>query len=158
MVEFALVIPVLAAIILGAVTTGLAYNVNNTLNSGARESARFAATSPIGGDMDAWLNEIADVAIRATSGELAPARPGQEICVAYVHPDGDEPADRTTALFEIAGSRTVITNQMCFDDGRPADEARVQVLLERKTEINAMAFTTTVDLSNQSVVRYERAR
>ena len=158
LVEFALVIPILVAIILGGLTLGMSYNVNNTLNNSARETARFAATWPVDAGMNAWLNEVADVAIRASSGELDPTASGQELCVAYVHPDGTEPDDRTTALLEVAGSRTIAANTTCFNDGRPNGEARIQVQLQRDSAVDAIVFSTNIDLEATSVSRYERNR
>lgn len=80
MVEFALVFPILLAIPVGTVTAGMADNLNNSLNGGARESSRSAATLPVNGDTTAWLNSVADVAPDSTSGDLDASVPGQQIC------------------------------------------------------------------------------
>ena len=70
LVEFALVLPILAAFLLGTLSAGLAYNRNNSLNNAARESARYAATLPVDGSMSAWLTSVAAVAESAASGDL----------------------------------------------------------------------------------------
>lgn len=157
LLEFALAIPILVSLILGGITTGLAYDTNNSLNNGARESARFAATLPIDAGMAAWLNQVADVAIGSASGQMAPTVPDQALCVAYVHPDGSDPNDQTASLVETAGSRLVVLGSDCFTDGRPNDEPRVQIVLARTSDIEAVVFTTSVDLEASSVVRFERS-
>ena len=156
LLEFGLAIPILVSLVLGGISTGLAYDTNNSLNNGARESARFAATLPVNNGLAPWLNEIADVAIGSTSGLLDPTVPDQGLCVAYVYPDGTDPDDQTAALIETGGSRSVSNGATCFDDGRPDDERRVQVVLERSSDIEAALFSTTVSLEASSVVRYER--
>ena len=47
MVEFALVLPVLMAFLLGTVTVGTAYDQNISMNNAARESSRYAAVRSV---------------------------------------------------------------------------------------------------------------
>ena len=81
-------LPVLVMLLLGTLTAGLAYNRNNSLNNGARESARYGATLPVNDDLAGWLFDVADVARDSTGGNLEAGVPGQQICVAYVYPRG----------------------------------------------------------------------
>ena len=155
--EFALVVPVLAALLLGTVTAGLAYNRNNSLNNASREAARYGATLPVGSDLTTWLNTVADVARESASGDLDPAVSGQQLCVAYVHPAGTTADDRTTRLIEVAGSRTVGVGSPCFNDGRPGTERRVQVEMSRTTRLDAVFHSTTLTLTAESVTLFERA-
>lgn len=157
MVEFALLLPVLIMMLLGTITVGLSYNRSNSLNNGARESARYGATLPVGDDLSAWLNSVADVAIASTTGDLTASAPDQELCIAYVYPDGTEGNDQTVAVIEIGGSRSIATGVTCFEDGRPGDERRVQVSMHRTSDFQTGAFTKTINLNAQSVTRYERA-
>jgi hypothetical protein len=157
LVEFGITVPILAALILGSISTGLAYNSNNSLNNGARESARFAATLSVEGDLHVWLNAVADAAIGAAAGEADPSVTGQHICVAYVYPDGSAADDRTISLVEDSGSRGVLVGGYCFDDGLPDEERRIQVVLGRTAEVDAMVFHKQVGLEAHSVVRFERA-
>jgi Flp pilus assembly protein TadG len=156
MVEFALVFPVLLAILVGTITAGMAYNLNNSLNNGARESTRYGATLPVDGDMSGWLNSVADVARDSASGDLHAGVPGQQICVSYVHPDGTAGDDRTTSLTEVAGVRTITVGSSCFTDSRPNDERRVQVALQRTTDLEAVVYSTTLTIAAESVARFER--
>ena len=155
LVEFGLVIPIFVMLILGSVTLGLAYNDNNSLNNGAREAGRFAATLPVD-TMNVWLNDVADAAEVATNGAVSDGATGSEICIAYVYPAGDEAHDQTTVLFRDASGTTVTPGAYCFEDGRPNDERRVQVLLGRESQVQAIVYTRNIELEARSVVRYER--
>ncbi len=133
LVEFALVLPVLLAFLLGTITVGTAYDASISLNNAARESARYGAVRPVEADLSGWLDVVADVAVNSATGELDSGVAGQFVCVAYVYPDGTDAEDRTVRVVEQAGSRQVQTGQSCFSDGRPSDERRVQVQLQRDT-------------------------
>lgn len=157
LVEFGLVVPIFVTLTLGAVTTGLSYNTNNSLNNGAREAARYGATLDIDGDINGWLASVADSAELATSGELGPRVASRQICVAFVHPDGTDADDRTVALLRTGEGSVIAGGTTCFDDDRPDDERRVQVRLAREAEIQAVVYQSTVDLQARSLARYERA-
>lgn len=157
LVEFGVVIPIFVTLILGSVTMGMSYNMNNSLNNGARESARYGATLPVDGDMATWLDRVADAAEASTSGNLGSAVASRQICIAFVHPAGTDDDDRTTALLRDSGGTVMAAGAPCFDDGRPDDERRVQVQLRRETEIQAVVVDSIVELEASSVVRYERA-
>ena len=155
MVEFALLAPILVVMLLGTITMGLSFNRLNSLNNGARESARYAATLPGGDDLSGWLNAVADVA--GSSSNIGAGTDGQQICVAYVFPDGSETHDQTVAVVETNGTRTLAPGTTCFDDGRPSSERRVQITVERTTNIETGVFSTDITLDARSVARYERA-
>ena len=159
LLEFGLIAPLLVTLILGGITTGLAYDTNNSLNNGARESARFAATLPVdgAGGMANWLNQVADTAIASAGGQMAPTVADQQLCIAYVHPDGTAANDQTASLAESAGSRLITPGGTCFADGRPDSERRVQIQLRRSADIEAIVVTHTVQIEAQSVARFERA-
>jgi hypothetical protein len=157
LVEFGLVVPIFVMVILGAVTTGLGYNTNNSLNNGAREADRYGATLDIDGDLHTWLGLVADAAVLSTSGEISEGVESREICVAYVHPEGTAPTDSTTALLRDGAGEVIASGATCFDDGRASSERRVQVLLGRDAEIQAVVFETSIGLEATAVVRYERS-
>jgi hypothetical protein len=163
LLEFAVVLPVLLALLLGIVTSGSALNSSNSINNAARESARFGATLPAD-NLTWWLNKVADVAIDSATGDLEAGSPGRYVCVAYVYPDGDVPEDSSvgddhTVRIEIdaAGTKTVAPGSSCYTDGRPHDERRVQVLVKRDTALQFVFFDRTVTLDGQSTARFERA-
>jgi len=156
LVEFAIILPILMALLFGIVTGGLALNSKNSLNNAAREGARYGATLPVDATMNAFLDDVADVAIRSGTSELDNGVPGRTVCVAYVYPDGSSAVDRTARVnIDVAGVRTYSAGT-CFGDGRPNDERRVQVRVTRTVDFFALIFSRTVTLDEESVSRYER--
>lgn len=155
--EFAVLAPVLVMLILGTITMGLNYNRSISLNNSAREAARYGATLPVDDNLEGWLNSVADVARDAAAGDLSSSAPGQEICIAFVYPDGTETNDRTLAIFETAGSRSLLASATCFEDGRDAGERRVQVMVRRESDVTTGVYTSDGEVVAQSVARYERA-
>jgi len=157
LIEFALVLPVLMAFLLGTITIGIAYNRSISMNNSTRETARYGALLPVDSDLSAWLNTVADVAIAGATGDLGPSVDGQYICVAYVYPDGTETEDRTSRLEETLGTRVETVGSTCFSDGRPNSERRVQLVLRRRTDLEAVVYSQTITLSSESVARFERS-
>jgi hypothetical protein len=148
---------VLLAILLGIITGGIAFSRNIAVDNAAREAARYGATLPIDGDMTVWLNDVADVAIRSATGDMDDGEQGRQVCVAYVFPDGGDPDDQTTRItVDTAGTRSVAVGGTCFADGRPNDERRVQVQLQRQSDIILVLWDRTVTLQGESTVRFER--
>jgi len=158
LVEFALILPVLLVLLLGIITGGIAFSRSISVDNAARESARYGATLPVDGDMNAWLNDVADVAIGSATGDLDNGEQGRQVCVAYVYPDGSDAADQTTRLdIDTAGNRTVTSGSPCFSDGRPGDERRIQVQLQRESDLILVFWGRTLSLAGESTARYERA-
>lgn len=157
LVEFAMILPLLAALLVGIVTAGLALNGKNSINNAARESARYGATLSVETTMTAWLDDVADVAIAAATGQLDDGVDARTICVAYVYPNGSAATDQSSKVeIDQAGTRSYSLGQ-CFADGRPNDERRVQVAAARDTEVFALFFVRGVTLDAESVSRFERA-
>ncbi len=156
LIEFAMILPILAALLLGIVTVGLALNGKNSINNAAREASRYGATLSVETTMIAWLDDVADVAIRSATGQLDDGVDGRVLCVSYVYPAGTAATDRSSKVeIDQAGLRTHSLGQ-CFADGRPNDERRVQVSGARDTEIFALFFVKGVTLDAESVARFER--
>lgn len=153
--EFALVMPMLMALLIGITTAGLTYSRQISINNAARETARYGAVLPVDNDIDAWLGSVADVALGSAIGDIDTTK-GHSICVAFVHPSGVVPDDSTRKLEEVNGVRTITAGSTCFPDTRPADERRVQVAIDRPSEIEAVIFSTNIVLDSDSVARYER--
>ena len=147
----------LLMLLLGTVTSALAYGQYTSLQAAARESTRFGATLPVGADLDTWLNEVLDVTRAAAVGDLGSGVAGQYICVAYVHPAGAGANDQTRRLVEnlgVTGSPQAGLN--CFSDGRPNDERRVQVVVRREATIQTVVFAVNVTLEAPAAARFER--
>ena len=157
LVEFAIVLPLLLIIVFGIISFGLIFNDKLSLTDGAREAGRFGATLPVTNfaSMEQWLDAIASRAEADATGSLDAGVPNRTICVAYVHPNGTVSIDETwNRHLESDGSITYI-NEWCFDDGRPADERRVQVRVGRDTDLDAIFFSMTITLTADSVTRFE---
>jgi Flp pilus assembly protein TadG len=144
MVELALVLILLVMLLVGTVTAAVAFGRGNSIQNAAREASRFAATLD---EVDTKLSQVIDVARAASSGDLDPSAPGYYVCVAHVDPGGN------SRLIE--GSPPLF-DDVCYDDGRPSDETRVQVTAGRDTTINAIVFSADVTLSAEAAARYER--
>lgn len=156
LIEFAILLPVLMMLLLGIITGGNAYQQKLSLSNGAREGARYAATSPVTNfaSLNAWLADVSVVAAKAVDDGLGPDVSSRVLCVAYVYPNGTATNDRTTRRQETS-SATTYGNTTCFTDGRPPDERRVQVLLKRDGELDAALFHVNLNLTGKSVARFE---
>ncbi|HVR32876.1 MAG TPA: TadE family protein [Acidimicrobiia bacterium] len=150
-VEFALLASLLFMLIFGSISAGISFSRSNALQTAAREGARFAATLP-GEGSGAWFTDVIAATQGAALGELANGIPGRTICVAYIV-SGSSGA---TASLNAAGTTsTTPTGASCFTDGL-TDGPRVQVAVRRETEIQAVLFSTTIDVGGDAVARYER--
>ena len=148
MIELALTLTLLMMLLVGTVTSAIALGQQNSIQNAAREASRFAATLPGAADIS-WLETVRDVARAAALGDLETSVQGQYICVAYVDGSG------ATRLTDTNGFPATASSE-CFSDGRPPGEARVQVVTQRDTSIQAVVFSTDVTLSAPAAARYER--
>jgi Flp pilus assembly protein TadG len=137
LVEFVIVLPILAALVLGIMSFGTAHAQRLALTNAAREGARYGATLPVSAPN--WAQTVSDVTTASATGELDAGVPGRSVCVALNSGSG--------------WSGT--SGAPCFNDGRPANEPRVQVLVGRTTSIEAFFFSKSMNLSGRAVVRYE---
>lgn len=152
LVEFALILPVFAMLMLGTITGGLAYNRQLALTGAAREGVRYAATLPQPATMarSTWADQVRDVTVQSADGELGTAAPRRYVCVA-------RSANLLAFKREYVGTSapTESDGSMCFDDGRAATENRVQVVVRRSSVLEAMVFSHDLDLESRGVARYE---
>jgi len=160
LIELAFALPLIVMLVVGMVSSGIAYNQQLSLTHAAREGGRYAATLPVTNfnaqpdPMAAWLDEITDQTIEDATGSLDAGVPGRYVCVAYVHPNGVVATDRTARLVD-GGS--VELGQQCITggDGRPASERRVQVVVGRDTQFSVVFFSSIIHLDAEGVSRYE---
>jgi Flp pilus assembly protein TadG len=144
MVELALVFVLLVMLLVGTVSAAVAFGKGNSIQNAAREASRYAATRD---DVKNNLNEVIQVAKAASSGDLDTSAPGYYICVAYV--DG-------VANVRATEGTPPLFNDVCYNDGRPVNETRIQVTAGRDVTINAVLFSPDVTLDAQAAARYER--
>src|SRR5207248_1695477 len=116
-VEFAIVLPILVALVLGVFSAGLTYNRKNSMANGAREASRYGATLPVANypNLTAWLGAVANVVQKNASGDLDASAPGLRICVSYVHPAGSLTNDTTLSLVRTSSGDTTSTSS-CYTD------------------------------------------
>lgn len=167
-VEFAIVAPLLFALVFGIISFGILYNRQASLTAAAREGARFGATLPTGttGVTDGWLDNVASSAIDAATGELGAVFADRTVCVAYVgygSPAGST-VDSTRRRMQAGADPAVYAagsasdpSTWCFDDGKvskPA-ERRVQVLVRRDAELQVILFSRTIPVTGQGLARFE---
>ena len=150
LIEFAVILPLVLMLTFGMVTAGREYNHKLSISNAAREGSRYGATLPVDnfGGINAWLDDVAAVAVGSAGSDLAPGVAGRRVCVALM---GDQAGRRD----ELGVAGPAYGGGECYVDGRPADEPRVQVLLERAGEIDAIAFDMSVTLTGKAVSRYE---
>lgn len=158
-VEFAMVLPVLAMLLLGMVSGAIAWNENLALSQGARVAAREAVTRPLpatlsDATMSPWLDDVADRAVAASEGKMAAGVSGRVVCVAYVYPAGTSPDETFSRTLGENGTRTSGTSP-CFADGQGANDRRLQVVLERVGVLDVGFWRQELTLRRQVVYRFE---
>jgi len=156
-VEFALLAPLFFMIVLGMFSGGLAYTRKLAVTSAVREGVRYGATLPVGaGAVPAtWFAQIRDRAIFSANGDLNTTWDGEYICVAYVGLLPNSSTSGTSKREWNGNTGPTADASACFDDGRPADERRVQVIGRRNTRFDALLFGSNISLSSQAVARFE---
>lgn len=158
-VEFALVLPVLAMLLLGMVSGAIAWNQNLALSQGARVAAREAVTRPLPTTlseptMSPWLDDVADRAVAASEGKMTAGVDGRTVCVAYVYPAGAAPDETFSRTLDENGARVSGTSP-CFTDGQGVDDRRLQVVLERVGVLDVGFWRQELTLRRQVVYRFE---
>lgn len=176
LVEFALVLPLIVTLMLGMFTGGLAFNRDIKMTNAVREAARFGATYapstiPIPPPstccgIDIWVNQVADAVVENAGGELAPGVPGRKICVAYVYPlfDGfTGPGDPRHPQVSHMVTRTSTSSSSAIgsaarcilNDGLGTNDRRVQITVERGSELELLFIDHKLTLKARSVALFE---
>ena len=86
-VEFAMVLPLFLALVLGIFTGGNAYSDKLSLMEAVREAARYGASLPLGTGPSAvttWESNVRARLVQASGGEVASA----DVCVKLALPTG----------------------------------------------------------------------
>lgn len=167
-VEFALLFPIFIMITFGAITGGIMFWHNISVNQASRDAGRYAstlalstATPPDAGTVNpqTWLDQVVQVAASGAGwGDLTNLSISGEhgyICVAYVG---------STTFSEVIGTPTsgepaatgsgAQGTAPCFNDGRT--EPRVQILMHRDDSITAILYNPSFTLRSVEVIPYER--
>ena len=141
MVEFALVLPILMALILGLVTGGAAYNRKLSMTNAVREGARFGATLD-GTNGTTWTTAVQQRTKEMASTDLAL----DNVCVELVE-DGAIVSgySRYGAQCSAADAPPITAPGQCV----------VKVWAQRQSKLQAMFFTTNISLKSSSAARYD---
>jgi Flp pilus assembly protein TadG len=159
LVEFAMSITLLMMILMGTITMGITHNDNLSIETAARESARFGATYPVddAGSVLEWLQDVGQTAQDAATGSLDPGVDGRVICVAQ----GSGSTSAGFTRIRVTGNSTVSSAgespSWCFENTAPNDDVVVQVQLQREGWIQVIVFESTPTLTGQATSRFERA-
>ena len=156
LVEMALIFPLFFMLLLGTISSAIAYGQSSSITNATREASRFGATLTVEGDLSAWLASVATTAEGAAIGDVDVMKDGHSVCVAYVYPDGTETEDRTLSL-TVDKTGAVEGSTECYSDGRPNNERRVQVLIERPAKIETGFWSNDITLSARAAGIFERA-
>lgn len=137
--EFALILPLLMAVILGIFTGGQAYSDKISVMEAVREGARYGASLEMGsgaGALAAWESGVANRVVAASGGDIALA----DVCVRWVLPS-------TTAQCGLADPAGA-TNE-------PAVHL-VKVSATKPAKMEFFFFSKTTTLTGRLVARFER--
>jgi Flp pilus assembly protein TadG len=138
-VEFAIVLPVLLALVLGLFTGGQAYSNKIAVMESVREGARFGASLPMGsgaGALASWETSVRNRVVDAADGDV----PLANVCVAWVLPG----AGTHCGLADPAGASNEPTVHL------------VKVSATKPATFEFFFFSTSTTLSGKLVARFER--
>ncbi|HVF14684.1 MAG TPA: TadE/TadG family type IV pilus assembly protein [Acidimicrobiales bacterium] len=144
MVELALVLPLLAAFLLGTFTGGAAYFQKISLVDAAREGARYGASlqnDVTTGGLATWRLNVQNRVVQLAGGQLAAA----DVCVDLVTPTGSNTVCGVDDPPGAASDPTVL-----------APTRLVKVSATSAAHVQFFFFTVTPTLSAEVVARYER--
>jgi hypothetical protein len=155
-VEFALIFPLLAMMLFGMITGGLALNQQQQINHAAREGARFGATLP-GFPDEPEEDTYRLVARRAVAAAVGPLNVNDAfICVMYR--DEDNPALDPVWYAGSDSSLTPLGSTpagLSCPDLLGSDDARIQVMVFLPARIEAVFVRRDITLSAEAVSIYE---
>ena len=154
LVEFALILPVLAMITFGMLTAGLAFNRKMDLTHAAREGSRFGATLAVNtcttgtpcGTATNWQDYVQQIAADRSMGDVSAI--DDQVCVALV--------SGTSGGAVVDGHTTNGNGSRCYPDTSTDSSQRVQVKLTRTGDsINGIFFKYNLTLTSRATARFE---
>lgn len=149
LVEFALIAPLLFAILLGTITAGLALSTKNSTTNAVREGARLGATLPEGGGWTTnWAVDVTNRVTALAGGDLADS----EVCVQII----DVESTPTTVL----GSRVGSDCSAVAPPATPTSATEgciVKVWARTSARLDTIFFSRPISLEADAVGIYERA-
>lgn len=150
-VEFALVLPLLAMLLLGTITAGIAFSHNIGLTNAVREGSRFGATTQYPAATGDWAADVISQ-VRATQFDDPDIE--SKVCV-ELHKQGVAPLVATTCDGGEVGWPA--PSAFTIPAGTPVGTCVVRVWAAREFTINAILVTFDQRLmSQESMAMYER--
>ena len=150
LVETVLTFPLVAMLVFGMISTGIALGQKNSIENAAREASRFGATYEVTASTADWLDDVSDAAVSAATGELDTGAPGRYVCVALVGTGGSD------------GRKIISGESPSYDAGScpgmscASSLSCVQILLQRDGQLDAVFFRRALTLKASSVSVFER--
>lgn len=141
LVEFALILPLLMALLMGTISGGIAYNRKLSMTNAVREGARYGATLAVDGS---WAGATQTRTQQMATGDLA----ATQIC---------------TALWKVgtgasySSSGCTIANPFVTNNDHPgsAGDCIVEVWASRPEQIQAILFSANITLTARAASRQE---
>jgi Flp pilus assembly protein TadG len=152
LVEFALILPVLAAITFGMLSAGVVYNHKMDVTHASREGARYGATVPAAqctptsncGGLT-WADLVQSVVAERSFGDVTAT--DSQVCVALV--TGANSVYSPSSSYSTDGTT-------CYDDGGADTGERVHVKITKTGDkINAVLFRANVTLTSKATAKFE---
>lgn len=159
-VEFALVLPLLAMLLLGVVTVGLAYSNHLAITNAVREGARFGATAPNTGLTDSvWAAAVVQDTVDSYADTNNPLDP-THVCALLIEKSGGATPTYTPELWSDPNCKAGSTPAGAVP-GNPSsipDGCFIKVWAEQPAKLNWIFVSTTVTLRADSVAIYDRSQ
>lgn len=145
LVEFALIAPLVFALLLGMFTGGMALSRKNSMTNAVRESARLGATLT---EDSNWAVAVRDRAVALSGGDLGTS----QVCVKLIRKTSsstEQTRKSTPSSCPFGGEPS--------SAGIPVGECAVKVWAQRTSDMEVVFFSKTLTLNASSMNRYERA-
>jgi Flp pilus assembly pilin Flp len=174
-VEFALLLPIFVLLIFGGISAATIYWHSISQAQGARDAARYGATLPLSSaptpapgevTIDDWLDKVSQVALReagigdrdgdGTIDAADVAAVDGYICTAFVKGTGSTHLVATKSLTISAATGPATADPCIASDGAPASVDRVQVIVKRDEEFQAILLSKRLTPQATSVQPYQR--
>lgn len=142
LVEFALIAPLLFALLFGVFTGGLSLSYKNSMTNAVREGARLGATLPADSN---WAGAVQDRVVELSGDNLEL----DQVCVKLVRAPSTDVWESSCTPGELADGEPSL-------QGIPAGDCAVLVWARRTSELQAVIYSRDLVLTADSVNRYER--
>jgi hypothetical protein len=152
LVEFAIIAPLLFALLLGMFTGGMALSRKNSMTNAVREGSRLGATLV---ESDTWATSVRDRVRNLSSGDLTDAQICVELAVKTTS------SETTLRQWPSGGCPNTAENPLA--PGEPAmpvgvqeGECVVKVWARRTSLMETVFFSRDIVLTTNSISKFER--